>query len=647
MKKILVVDNQPAVLEFISHLLLKEGHQVLTASDGLSALEILKTCTPDVIFADLIMPNIGGDKLCRIIRSMPALKNTFIVVLSAIAAEEELSFADFGADACIAKGPFDKMARHVLEVLAHSDSGRSYGLQGKTIGREDIYQREITKELLTSNRHYEATLNNISEGFLELSLESKIVYANLAAISIIGISEEILLSLEFTKLFKAADRKIIKNLLADAATSRQEVATTVPVKMNNSLVSLKFIPLKDNLHDAILVILSDVSQCRQLEAQLQRAQQMGALGTLAGGVAHDLNNILSGIVCYPDLILMQIDDDSPIREPIKTMKASGQKAAAMVQDLLTLARRGVGRMDVVNLNDIVTEYLKSPEHCKLKSHHPNVKIKTDLETSLMNITGSFVHLTKTIMNLVTNAAEAMTDEGEIIISTESRYIDSLIGGCNKVKAGDYVVLKVTDNGIGISIEDMDRIFEPFYTKKVMGRSGSGLGMAVVKGTVEDHSGYIDVESTPGKGATFALCFPATQKEIAKEKALVPIEEYMGQGESILVIDDINEQREVALDMLTALGYSTDTVSSGEEAIEYLKEKNVDLIVLDMIMDPGIDGLDTYKKILEINPGQKAIIASGFSETGRVKEAQRLGAKAYLKKPYTLQKIGLAVRNDLA
>lgn len=647
MKNILVVDNQPTVLEYISHLLVKEGHHVLTAADGLSALEILKTFTPDIIFADLVMPNISGDKLCRIIRRMPALKNAFFVVLSAIAAEEESSVADFGADACIAKGPFDKMAWHILEVLRHSDSGRAASLQGKTIGREDIYQREITKKLLTSKRHYETTLNHISEGFLELCSASKIVYANLAAISIIGISEEILLSLKFFKLFPAADQKVIKKLLAHAAGSRQEVCSTFPVKLNNSLVSLKFIPLKDNVHNSILVIIEDVSRRKQLEAQLRRAQKLEALGTLAGGVAHDLNNILSGIVCYPDLILMQIDDDSPLREPIKTMKASGQKAAALVQDLLTLARRGVGRMEVVNLNDIVAEYLKSPEHCKLKSHHPNVAIKTDLETDLMNIKGSFVHLTKTIMNLVTNAAEAMIDEGEIVISTESRFIEGSIGNCKNVNAGNYVVLRVKDTGIGISAEDMNRIFEPFYTKKVMGRSGSGLGMAVVKGTVEDHSGYIDVQSTPGEGTDFTLCFPATYRKIAEEKASLPVEEYMGQGESILVIDDISEQREVACSMLTTLGYSADTVSSGEEAVEYLKEKNVDLIVLDMIMDPGLDGLDTYKKILEINPGQKAIIASGYSETGRVKEAQKLGAGVYLKKPYTLQKIGLAVRNDLA
>jgi CheY-like chemotaxis protein len=193
---------------------------------------------------------------------------------------------------------------------------------------------------------------------------------------------------------------------------------------------------------------------------------------------------------------------------------------------------------------------------------------------------------------------------------------------------------------------MKRIFEPFYTKKVMGRSGTGLGMAVVWGTVKDHNGYIDVQSTERKGTKFTLYFPATQEDIAKEKAPLSIEDYMGNKESILVVDDVKDQRELALTLLAKLGYAADTISSGVEAAEYLKEHKVDLIVLDMIMDPGIDGLETYKRIIEVHPGQKAIIASGFSETDRVKEAQRLGAGQYIKKPYTLEKLGLAIKEEL-
>ena len=385
---------------------------------------------------------------------------------------------------------------------------------------------------------------------------------------------------------------------------------------------------------------------RKLEAQLQRAQKMEALGTLAGGVAHDLNNVLGGLVSYPELLLMEMPEDSPLRKPILTIQKSGEKAATIVQDLLTLARRGVAVTEVADLNDIISEYLKSPEYEKLKLYHPDVQVEANLETDLLNILGSPVHLSKTVMNLVSNAAEAMHDGGTISISTENRYIDSPIRGYDDVAAGDYITLAVSDTGVGISPEDMERIFEPFYTKKVMGRSGTGLGMAVVWGTVKDHKGYIDVKSAEGKGTTFTLYFPVTREVLTKDKSLRSIEDYRGKGESILVVDDVEEQRKIASRILKRLGYFATSVSSGEEAVDYMKVNSANLLLLDMIMDPGIDGLETYKRILELHPKQKAIIVSGFSETELVKEAQRLGAGAYVKKPYLLEKIGLAVRDEL-
>jgi PAS domain S-box-containing protein len=385
---------------------------------------------------------------------------------------------------------------------------------------------------------------------------------------------------------------------------------------------------------------------KKLEAQLQRAQKMEAIGTLAGGVAHDLNNTLGAIVGYPDLLLNQIPEESPMRRSLCAIKQSGERAAAIVQDLLTLARRGVTATEVVNLNTVISEYLQSPEYEKLMEFHPAVEIEMNLDTDLSNIMGSPVHLTKTVANLVSNAAEAMPEGGGITVSSQAVYLDKPIAGYEMVNEGDYVVLSVSDRGVGISGHDVTRIFEPFYTKKVMGRSGTGLGMAVVWGTVKDHSGYIDVTSSEAEGTTFKLYFPITRKGRDDTNEHMSIDRYSGSGEKILVIDDAESQREIASHLLKELNYDVDVASSGEEAIDRLKQGPADLLVLDMIMDPGIDGLETYKRILRVNEGQKAIIASGFSETDRVKEAQRLGAGAYVKKPYTLEKIGLAVRAEL-
>jgi signal transduction histidine kinase/ActR/RegA family two-component response regulator len=385
---------------------------------------------------------------------------------------------------------------------------------------------------------------------------------------------------------------------------------------------------------------------RYLEAQLRKSQKMEAIGTLAGGVAHDLNNILSGLVSYPELLLMGLPADSPLRQPLLTIKESGDKAAAIVQDLLTLARRGVSVREIVNLNQVVEQYLQSPEHRKIFESHAGIRMETCLAPDLLNVVGSPVHLSKTLMNLVSNALEAMPSGGRLCIRTENRYVDNSFKGFDAVEEGDFAVLTVSDTGVGISPEDVERIFEPFYTKKTMGRSGTGLGMAVVWGTVKDHDGYIDVNSELGEGTTFSLYFPITWEMPAEEKVQIPLERYRGHGESILVIDDIKEQREIASEMLRKMGYNVISVPSGEEAVYFLKENKADLLVLDMIMNPGMDGLDTYRKILKYHPDQRAIIASGYSESDRVKQAQRMGAGVYVKKPYSFENIGLAVKAEL-
>jgi two-component system, cell cycle sensor histidine kinase and response regulator CckA len=384
----------------------------------------------------------------------------------------------------------------------------------------------------------------------------------------------------------------------------------------------------------------------ELRESLARSKKMEALGTLAGGVAHDLNNVLSGIVSYPDLLLLDIPKDSPMRRPIEVIQESGKKATAIVQDLLTLARRGVLVEDIVNLNDLVSEYLLSPEYNRLKAFHPFINVETRMAPDLLNLKGSPIHLSKTIMNLVSNAAEAMPEGGTINIVTENRYLDASIKKSPEVKEGECVVLQVSDSGVGIPAEDLQRIFEPFFTKKKMGRSGTGLGMAVVWGTVQDHKGHIEIHSVEGRGTEVTAFFPAT-REAASPISLEPsLDVYKGTGETILVVDDMNEQREIAAKIITQLGYTAKSVESGEKAVEFLEHEKADLLILDMIMDPGIDGLETYYRVKESNPHQKAIITSGYAETDRVRRAQRLGAGGYLKKPYTVHNLAVAIKTEL-
>ncbi|MBM9536485.1 hybrid sensor histidine kinase/response regulator [Desulfobulbus alkaliphilus] len=390
-----------------------------------------------------------------------------------------------------------------------------------------------------------------------------------------------------------------------------------------------------------------IAERRQLEERLHRVEKMEALGTLAGGVAHDLNNVLGGLVGYSELLLMKIPPDNPLHRYVSNIFESGQRGAAIIQDLLTLARRGVSVNQVVNLNTLIQEALNTLEFQQLKTSAPGILFTTDLDNTLLDIKGSSVHLGKTILNLIFNAVEAMEGSGQVTIRTENRHLDAPISGYDTITAGDYVLLSVEDTGHGIAESDLKKIFEPFYTKKVMGRSGTGLGLAVVWGTVKDHQGYVDVHSEEGKGSRFMLYFPATSEHRAEALPFPPSQQYKGHGETILVVDDVETQRELARNMLSSIGYEVIVAPSGEAALAYLQTGNqVDLVMLDMIMDPGIDGLETYHRILKIRPGQKAILVSGFSETENVRRALQLGAGSYVRKPYLMETLAMAVRNEL-
>ena len=301
---------------------------------------------------------------------------------------------------------------------------------------------------------------------------------------------------------------------------------------------------------------------------------------------------------------------------------------------------------IININDIISDYLGSPEHEKLASHHPGLSIHTSLDQDLSYIEGSPIHIRKSIMNLIANAAEAQPEGGKIRIATYGHQFDRPEQGFDQIRAGDYVALQVTDKGCGISDEDMNRIFEPFYTKKTMGRSGTGLGMAVVWGTVQDHDGHIDLKSKLNEGTTFILYFPETKKLPKEDPDPVPRQTYMGNGQVVLVVDDVKEQRELASKILSLLNYTPVAVPSGEDAIAFVRSHAVDLILLDMVMNPGMDGLETYQSILKIRPNQKAVIASGYAETDRVKQVQKIGGGAYIKKPYTIETLGLAISAQL-
>ncbi|MCP4724661.1 MAG: response regulator, partial [bacterium] len=336
----------------------------------------------------------------------------------------------------------------------------------------------------------------------------------------------------------------------------------------------------------------------------------------------------------------------PFRPKIESIKNSGRRAAELVQDLLTMARGGIVNLETVNLNDIIAEFLGSTEVRQMKTAKPGIIVDIGLEPFLKNIECSKIQMLKVLYNLFVNAVEALPVDGRIYISTSSRTIKSSVKGYDDIPSGDFVILSVSDTGIGIIEDDIPYIFEPYFSKKVLGRSGSGIGLSVVWNVIKNLDGYIDVRSESDIGTVFDLYIPASFEKRDSTDDIPEIDEFYGNGETILLIDDEPEQREIGVFLLSKLNYKPCESASGEEGVEFLKNNKVDLILIDMLLGSGIDGLETFKKTLEIEPEQKAIIVSGFSGSEKIKQAQELGAKGFIRKPYTIKEIGEKIKEVL-
>lgn len=413
--------------------------------------------------------------------------------------------------------------------------------------------------------------------------------------------------------------------LAEEAVTRAKLLLVEDLEQKNK-----------RLHEAL-------DELKSTQMQLVQSEKMAVVGMTAGGVAHDLNNILAGVVSYPELLLMTMPADSEYRQPLEAILAAGRRAAAVVADLLTLAKGSARVRQSAHLHALVEEYLGSVEFLTMMREHQNVQVTSVIEDDAPPINCSPVHIQKVIMNLVMNAVEAVASYGgSVRVATRCQRPEC---GTDDDGGDEAVILEVSDDGPGIPEENRDHIFEPFYTRKVMGKKGTGLGLTVVWNVIREHGGHIELESGVA-GTTFRIFLPV-ERELAPAMGQVDDEADLHGKGRILVVDDEPLQRDIAGKMLTAFGYEVETVSSGEEAIAFLRQRQVDLVLLDMLMPPGINGLQTYIGIRAIHPGQKALIVSGFSESSDVKEAMRFGVGGFVKKPYSMRQIARAIKAELA
>ncbi|MBN1212954.1 MAG: PAS domain S-box protein, partial [candidate division Zixibacteria bacterium] len=514
----------------------------------------------------------------------------------------------------------------------------------------DITERKKVEEHIRRNL---AALDAATDGIAIIGNDYEYTYLNLAHARMYGYETPFeLMHSPFKNLYDENEiRRLERAILPDLEksgfwrgeiTGRKKDGTLFPAEL--SLTVLEEGGMVSIARD-ITNIKNTEKHRRQLQEKLERAERMESLGILAGGVAHDLNNMLGPMVAYSDLILEEDDGNHRTRRMVEKIGKASRIAADIIQDLLTMARRGRYEMTSTNLNDVIETYLDSPSYVRLTKDRPDIELELKLDPSIGNLHGSPSHLSKIVMNLVINAFDAMPKGGKLTIETHQRHLDKLYGGFDKIVKDEFIIFKVRDTGMGIDSKDLPKIFEPYYSKKKLGASGSGLGLAVVYGIVKDHRGYYDIISEVNRGTEFIFYFPVSRVREETAPGDSPVRELTG-NEAVLVVDDVEQQRDMAIDLLTSLGYRVTTVAGGREAVDYLRDHPVDLVVLDMIMEKDFDGLDTYREIIKIRPGQKTVITSGYSVTERVSEMQENGAGAFVKKPYTRESLGRAIREEL-
>jgi len=628
---ILLVDDEPRFSESLAQILTLSGYPVTVAERGDEAIGLLAHYTFDLLLLDVELPDMLGYQIMDNLKGENLDAAT--IMLTGNATVET-------AITALKKGAYDYLKKPV-----------DHDLLFNTISKAIKHSR-LEKALRISEERLKTFTDASWEGIV-IHEKGILLDANPQFFEMFGYQENELLGKPMMEKIISKDSllEVKARVINDIFGSHKSFGLTkdgIEFPIESSCR-----PIDYEGREARVCAIRNISkrvkadqEKIELKKQLAIASKMETLGLMAGSVAHDLNNILSGIVTLPEILLMQMGENDTHRDTIQTIRQAGQDAASVVSDLITIARGATAKKSVCNLNTVVEAYITSVKIKKLDPRLEDIVIKLHCEPRLLNSFCSVVHINKVLMNLIGNAAEEMEGQGGLIVSTRNVSLEESYLGYETIESGEYAVVSVTDNGSGIKEADLIKIFEPFYSKKTMGKSGTGLGLAIVWNTVHDHGGFIDIKSDDN-GTTFELYFPTTETAVKDDGPTIPIDKYRGNGEHVLVVDDQQQQQEIARNLLDALGYTTKTVSSGEEAITYIKHHPVDLLVLDMIMNNGINGRVTYEEILKINPKQRAIIASGFAENEEVKQTLLLGANQFIKKPYTLAQMGLAVKQALS
>jgi PAS domain S-box-containing protein len=590
MKKALVVDNNEFYLQVLEDFLREEGYQVTLARDGLAALRLAEQEPPDLVLLDLVMPKMDGTKVCRYLKSRPALKDVPVVVLSGVLVEDYHNVQDLGADAFLAKMPMDRLLPSLRDLLLRLEEGCQETL---VEGFEGMFRREVVAELLEEKRFRESIISSLVEGAAEVSSDGRILSINPAFAEVVGCQELNVLDLTVAEVL-GLDPGVQEQIL----TASESVIVAVHdrrVRVNASRVRM------DGESAGYLVLLEDITDLLRaqeereaLRRKLAQTEKLSALGQMVAGIAHELNNPLTGVIGFTQ-ILQERTEDEPSARNLDKILHEAKRCQEIVANLQTFSSRCSIDKKPGDLNQLLQDALIA---CTPRLREQGIEVVREMTENLPAVPMDAQNMQRVLVQLIENAEQAMrrhSRQGRLVV--RSRQLQ------------DRVQLEIQDNGVGIPQDNLRRIFDPFFSTAEVGE-GMGLGLSMAYGILREHGGRILVSSRQGEGATFTMDLPAQTQAAVASKREVP---HLAHRRSVLVVDDEPVILDLLVDLLESKGVSVVTAENGLQALEKLEGASYDAVVLDLKM-PVMGGRELYEKLRE---GRPELLQRIFFSTGDI------------------------------
>lgn len=625
--KILIVDDDAIMRRVLQNILSSEGYQLEFAGDGPGALNQIAACSPDLVLLDVMLPGMNGFAVCRKVRSDSRFGDVPIIFVTARDDDKSrLEGIEAGAD----------------EFLAKPVNAAELRARVKT-----VLDLQRLRRVVSNRSKFEKIIELAPEGILVVDVDANIRLSNQAIRNMLKVTDDTAIRLH--KIFHYVPREFRdlmgrnledllvnnKGPLAFELSFKCEDGATFPAEVTASYFPWEAQP-------CVQIYVRNVEDKKLIERQFLRMQRMQSIGTLAGGIAHDLNNALTPIMVATHLARSVIKD-GPAVKFMDTIEKSAMRGRDIIKQILAFARGVEGERRLVQLKYVVKEI----EKILHETLPPNIEVSAQIGEQLSGVIGDSTQIHQVLMNLCVNARDAMSAGGALSIDLENENLDPLLARRYEAPApGAYVRMSVTDTGTGISKEDLDKIFEPFFTTKEIG-VGTGLGLSSSLGIVRSHGGFITVDSEPGRGTSFHVFFPAAQagEQDSREYETTFIRK--GQGERVLVVDDEPAIREMIEASLKHYGYSAAVAENGEEALRLFKESADDfkVVMMDFLM-PGVSGHDLISGLRASNPDVPLILMTGYAEMSKVSDTTEQNGLRFLLKPFTVESMLEALHRAL-